>query len=178
MMIETERLIVRRFRPDDWRDLHGYLALPEVYAFEPGEPIDEATARGMAEERSRGSAFLAVELRDERVMIGHLWFDRIEPAAMATWGLGYIFNPRHQRRGYATEAVRALVAHAFSNLGVHRVVANCSPENVASWRVLEKAGFVREARLRRNIWFRRDPAGNPRWQDTFVYGLLAEDLGA
>jgi RimJ/RimL family protein N-acetyltransferase len=176
--IQTERLIVRPFRPDDWRDLHAYLVLPEVYAFEPGEPIDEATARGMAEERSRGSAFLAVELRDERTMVGHLWFDRIEPASMETWELGYIFNPRHQRRGYATEAVRAVVAHAFSSLRVHRVVANCNPDNVASWRVLEKAGFVQEARLRRNTWFRRDAAGDPLWQDTCVYGLLAEDVGA
>lgn len=111
---------MRSFRPDEWRDLLAYLSLPEVDAFEPGKPIDAATARGMA--------------------------------------------------------VRALVAHAFSSLGAHRVVASCNPDNVASWRVLERAGFVREARLRRNIWFRRDPAGDPLWQDTFVYGLVADDL--
>jgi ribosomal-protein-alanine N-acetyltransferase len=177
MNIETDRLGVRHFRPDDWHDLYAYLSLPEVYAFEPGEPIDAMAARALAEERSKGSAFLAVELRAERVVVGHLWFDRVEPASMQTWELGYIFNPRYQRRGYATEAARALTSHAFSTLGVHRVVASCNPDNVASWRVLEKVGFVREARLRRNIFFRRDEAGAPVWQDTFVYGLLAEDLG-
>jgi ribosomal-protein-alanine N-acetyltransferase len=177
MNLETERLIVRQFRPDDWRDLLAYLSLPEVYTFEPGEPIDPVAARALAGERSKSSAFLAVELRAERVVVGHLWFDRVEPASMQTWELGFIFSPGYQRRGYATEATRALMTHAFSAMGVHRVVANCNPDNTASWRVLEKAGFVREARLRRNIFFRRDEAGTPQWQDTFVYGLLADDLG-
>ena len=43
--IQTDRLIVRPFRPDDWRDLFDYLSLPETYAFEPGAPIDAAQAR-------------------------------------------------------------------------------------------------------------------------------------
>jgi RimJ/RimL family protein N-acetyltransferase len=52
------------------------------------------------------------------------------------------------------------------------VIANCHPDNTASWRVLEKLGFVREGHLRRNVFFRVDADGRPRWQDTFEYGLL------
>ncbi len=179
MEIQTERLIVRPFRPDDWRDLLEYLSLPETYAFEPGEPIDAETARAMADARSRGVAFFAVELRAEGRMVGHLYFQPTEPAELRTYELGYIFNPRDRQRGYATEAARALVEHAFREMGAHRVVASCNPANIASWRVLEKIGFVREGHLRRNIFFRSDEEGRPVWQDTYEYGLLGDlDEGA
>jgi ribosomal-protein-alanine N-acetyltransferase len=172
MQIETHRLIVRPFRPDDGQDLFAYLSLPEIYEFEPGEPIDSGQARALAEDRSRGCAFWAVELRAEGRVIGHLYFQPIEPAELRTCELGYIFDPRHQRHGYATEAARALVDHAFAALDVHRVIAHCDPANIASWRVLEKIGFVREGHLRRNTFFRRDGEGRPLWQDTLEYGLL------
>jgi RimJ/RimL family protein N-acetyltransferase len=174
MEIHTERLIVRPFRPDDWRDLFDYLSLPEVYAFEPGEPVDSEQARALAIARSNGRAFWAVERRTDRRMIGHLYFAPIEPAELRTCELGYIFNPACQRQGYATEATRALVDHAFAEMGVHRVVANCNPANVASWRVLEKIGFVREGHLRQSVFFRCDTEGRPMWQDTFQYARLSD----
>ena len=173
--IETQRLVVRPFRPDDWQDLDAYPSLPEIYEFEPGEPIDAGQARALADERSRGCVFWAVELRAERRMIGHLYFQPVEPAELQTYELGYIFNPRYHRHGYATEAARALVGHAFAMLGAHRVVARCNPSNIASWRVLEKTGFVREGHLRRNIFFRRDGEGRPIWQDTFEYGRINDE---
>ena len=172
MEIQTDRLIVRPFRPDDWQGLFDYLSLPEVYAFEPGEPIDAEQAAVLADGRSRGSAFLAVVLRAEQRMIGHLYFAPTDPAELLTYELGYIFNPRYQRQGYATEAARALVDHAFAEMGVHRVIAQCNPANIPSWRVLEKIGFVREGHLHRNTFFRRDEDGRPIWQDTFEYGIL------
>jgi ribosomal-protein-alanine N-acetyltransferase len=172
MEIQTDRLVVRRFRPDDWQDQFDYLSLPEIYAFEPGAPIGAEESVALADARSRGSAFWAVELRAEQKMVGHLYFAPIEPAELRTYELGYIFSPRYQGRGYATEAAQALVAHAFAEMDAHRVIANCNPANVASWRVLEKVGFVREGHLRRNIFFRSDAAGRPLWQDTFEYGLL------
>jgi RimJ/RimL family protein N-acetyltransferase len=107
-------------------------------------------------------------------MVGHLYFHRVEPAELQTYELGYIFNPGDQGRGYATEAARALVGHAFAMMAAHRVVAHCNPANTASWRLLERIGFVREGHLRRNIFFRRDAAGRPIWQDTFAYGRTAD----
>ena len=178
MEIQTDRLLVRPFRPDDWRDLFAYLSRPEIYEFEPGEPIDAEAARAMAVERSKGRAFWAVELRAEGRMIGHLYFQPIEPAELRTYELGYIFNPGYQRRGYATEAARALVDHAIAELGLRRAIAQCNPANIASWRVLEKIGFVREGHLRRNTFFRRDGEGRPIWQDTFEYGRLDEVRGS
>lgn len=172
MEIQTDRLVVRSFRPEDGHDLFDYLSLPEVRTFEPGEPVDAEQAAALADERSRGSAFFAAELRAEARLIGHLYFCPVEPSELRTWELGFIFHRRHQRRGHATETARALVDHAFATMGVRRVVAQCDPANVASWRVLEKVGFVREGHLRRNTFFRRDADGRPLWQDTYEYGLL------
>jgi RimJ/RimL family protein N-acetyltransferase len=173
--IETQRLVVRRFRHDDWRDLFDYLSLPETYRFEPGEPVDAEQAKALADERSRGCVFWAVELRAERRMIGHLYFQPVEPAELQTYELGYIFNPAYHGHGHATEAAQALVDHAFAEMGAHRVMAQCNPANTASWRLLERIGFVREGHLRRNIFFRRDVAGRPIWQDTFEYGRINDE---
>jgi RimJ/RimL family protein N-acetyltransferase len=175
MRLDAQRLSVRPFRLDDRTDLHAYLSLPTVYRFEPGEPIDEETAGRLARERAAGSDFWAIELHESGRVIGHCSFRPVDTPVMATRELGFIVSPLHQGRGYAAEAGAALVDHAFASLGVHRVVAHCHPANVASWRTLERIGFVREGRLRQNVWFRRDAEGRPSWQDTLAYGLLASD---
>lgn len=172
VVVVSDRLLVRTFRPEDGDDLHAYLSQAEVYRFEPGEPIDVAMAHGLAEQRSTGSSFLALELRVEAKVIGHLSWHLVEPAHLRTWELGFIVDPRFQRRGYASEGARAWVEHAFSTLEVHRVVARCHPDNVASQRTLERIGFVREGRFRQDVFFRTDVDGRPVWQDTLAYGLL------
>ena len=56
--------------------------------------------------------------------------------------------------------------------GVHRIYAECDPENENSWRLLERLGFSREAHLRQNVYFWKDTDGNPIWKDTYVYARL------
>ena len=84
--------------------------------------------------------------------------------------IGWAIGRPHQRRGYATEAARALLAHAFETLRCHRVVATCQPENVASWRVMEKLGMRREAHFRQALL--RETG---EWWDEYFYALLAEE---
>lgn len=62
--------------------------------------------------------------------------------APGTCEVGYSVMESHQRRGYATEVVQALVDWAFSHPGIERVVAHTLPELTPSIRVLEKNGFV------------------------------------
>ena len=89
--------------------------------------------------------------------------------------IGYIVNKRYQQKGYAAEALSAVIAQAFRE-GAHRVYAECDPRNVPSWKLLEKAGLRREAHFRQNLWFRRDENGAPVWKDTMVYAILEDDL--
>ena len=174
--IDTERLLVRRFAATDASDLYEYLSQPSIYLYESGEPISKEAAVKMSEERSRGTSFLAVELKAEHKLIGHVYIARIEPPERDTYEIGYIFNPRYQNRGYATESVKATLQHYFEEMGAHRIVAYCSPENVASWKVLEHCGMQREGMLRENIFFRRDEGGRPIWLNSYQYAILRGDL--
>ena len=165
-------MIVRNHIESDWTYLHQYLSLPEIYEYEPGEPISAEQARAMIEDRSRGNDFLAVALKDNDRMIGHLYFHQSEPVDFMTWELGYIFNPRYQNQGYCTEASSAMVKYAFGEWHAHRVVAYCNPLNTPSWRVMEKIGMEREGFFRQKAFFRRDEKGNPLWHDCYAYAIL------
>jgi len=97
-------------------------------------------------------------------MVFHPWFGR------ATHEIGWAISSVHQGRGYATEAARALMDFAFSTLRCHRMVATCQPENVASWRVMEKLGMRREAHFRRGLYQQTG-----EWWDEYFYALLADE---
>jgi len=176
-MIHTTRLIVRPFQPEDYPSLYEYLSDPSVYLFEPGEPVSLERARELAIERSQGSEFWAVILAATQQMVGHLYFAQTEPKEFLTWELGYIFNPLFHNQGYATESAQALVRYGFEHLGIHRVVAHCNPENIASWRVLEKVGMRREGHFRKNVFFRREADGSPMWVNSYEYAILKDEVG-
>lgn len=177
MPANTPRLTIRRFRPEDAADLYAYLADPQTYRFEPGEPIDREQAGARAADMAGSPDFWAVELRSAGKVIGQIYLSQIDPAEYLTCELGYILSPAYQRQGYGSEAAAALVTQALTAGGMHRVIAQCNPQNTASWKLLEKIGFRREGLLRQNIFFRRDAAGEPLWTDTYVYARLAMDDG-
>jgi ribosomal-protein-alanine N-acetyltransferase len=173
-MIETERLRIRPFVESDSLDLFEYLSIPSVYLFEPGAPLTLDDAKEMAVQRSTGSDFLAVVLKETDKMIGHLYFKRMEPIERRTWELGYIFNPKYHGKGYASEAAAAITQHAFGKLKAHRIMARCNTENTASWRLLERIGYVREGYFRKCGFLQKDEGGNPIWTDAFEYSKLEE----
>jgi RimJ/RimL family protein N-acetyltransferase len=70
---------------------------------------------------------------------------------------------------YSTEAAKAMVEYAFTELGVHRVYADCHPDNAASIRVLEKLGMVKEGRRRDYMIFHGE------YSDTFLYSILEQE---
>jgi [ribosomal protein S5]-alanine N-acetyltransferase len=177
-MIESPRLTLRPFQAEDYEALFDYLSNPAVYRFEPGEPISLEDARKLALKRAQSNEYWAVVLKSEQILVGHLYFAQTEPKDLLTWELGYIFNPAYHNQGYATESARALIEYGFEHFGIHRVFAHCNPENIASWRVLEKIGMRREGHFREYIYFRKGPDGKPLWTDTFEYAILKDDLKA
>ncbi|HEY5156479.1 MAG TPA: GNAT family N-acetyltransferase [Anaerolineales bacterium] len=175
-MIETNRLFIRPFVSADFNDLYEYLSDPSIYVYEPGEPISLDEAKELVSQRSMGNIFWAVVLKRENKLIGHLYFEQLEPKERMTWELGYIFNPKYQRKGYASEASAALVEYGFAHYHAHRIMARCNPENPASWKLLEKIGFTREGHFRKNNFFRKDERGNPIWFDAYEYSMLETDI--
>lgn len=173
--LSTERLQIRNFRPEDWRALYAYLSVPEVMRFEPGGVSSEDDCRRIATERAANDNFLAVCRTAGNELIGHVYFAPYQQPELRCWMLGYIFNPHFGAQGYATEACTAIVQQGFAGHGVRRVIALCNPENVRSWRLLERIGMRREGHFIRDIFFRTGSDGKPVWQDTYQYAILAEE---
>ena len=86
--------------------------------------------------------------------------------------LGYWIGAAFARQGYMTEAMRAMLAFAFTDLKLHRVEAACLPDNAASWALLLKCGFTEEGRARQYLRI------NGRWQDHLTFAILREDWDA
>lgn len=169
--METKRLILRRYEAADLQDLYEYLSDPEVVKFEPYKPMTMAETEENLAWRIDTDEMIAVELKENHKMIGNVYlgkrkFDSLE--------MGYVFNRAYWGKGCAYESASALVELAFQN-GIHRVYAECDPLNMASWKLLEKLGFQREALFRKNVFFRKDENGLPIWKDTYVYAKLAEE---
>ena len=90
-MIETKRLTIRPFQPQDGAALHAYLSNPSVYLFEPGEPISLERAMELAAERALGTNFWAVVVKNTHELVGHLHFKQIEPPEFLHLGAGVYF---------------------------------------------------------------------------------------
>lgn len=84
--------------------------------------------------------------------------------------IGWCLAPGYEGHGYATEAVRELLAIAFDGLGLRRIVANCFADNEPSWRLMERIGLRREAHTVRESLHR-----DGEWYDGLTYALLADE---
>ncbi|HBA49887.1 MAG TPA: GNAT family N-acetyltransferase [Lachnospiraceae bacterium] len=168
IIAETERLILRRYRQEDIEDLFEYLSDQEVVKYEPYQPLTFEEAKENLQWRIGTDEMIAVELKSSHKMIGNVYMGRRDFEAVE---IGYVFNRDYWGHGYAVESCEALIERAFSN-GVHRIYAECDPDNKSSWKLLETLGFQREAHYRRNVYFWRDEAGNAIWKDTYVYAKL------
>ncbi|MEK8212803.1 GNAT family N-acetyltransferase [Paenibacillus sp. FSL L8-0463] len=174
-VLETLRLVLRRFRAEDGQDLHEYLSCEEVVEYEPYGVYNEEDSHAEAVRRSTDQAFWAVCLKDSGKVIGNLYFQEQHPQEFQTWEIGYVFNREYQGCGYAAEACRTLLEYGFNTLGIRRVTAHCDPRNTPSWRLLERLKLRREGHFLQTGYFKTDEQGMPKWHDTFAYGVLGKE---
>lgn len=175
-MIETKRLILRPFKKEDAHDLYEYLKEESVCKYEPYDPFTYEEAVQSAASRALDPSFIAVYLKTEKKVIGNLYVGDEGPKDVKTKNIGYVFNPRYQHQGYATEAAYALIHDLFINQHMHRVVAYCNQENKASFKLLERLGFRREASRMKNMFFKLDQNQQPLWFNSYQYALLEEEF--
>lgn len=116
----------------------------------------------------QGYAFLIFRDADA-VLLGGLTISNVRRGVAQSASVGYWMGLPHVRRGYMTDALRAIVPFAFGTLSLHRLEAACLPHNGPSSRVLEKAGFRREGTARRYLKI------NDVWQDHDLFALLHDD---
>ncbi|EHI99571.1 GCN5-related N-acetyltransferase [Clostridium sp. DL-VIII] len=170
--IETERLTIRRFKGDDWKDFYEYVSNEEVLKFEPYKPFSEEETKNEAIRRTTDPAFWAVCLEENNKLIGNIYFAE---GNFNTWEIGYVFNLNYWGNGYATESCKALMNYAFKDLKVRRIIAKCDPTNLNSWTVLERLTMRREGHLKESVYFFKDENDNPIWKDTYEYGILKKE---
>jgi ribosomal-protein-alanine N-acetyltransferase len=113
-------------------------------------------------------AFLVFRSADH-ALVGGLTLANIRRGVAQAGSLGYWTGAPFARRGYMSAAVRALLAHSFGTLRLHRVEAACIPTNAPSIGLLEKTGFQREGYARRYLCI------NGVWQDHLLYARLSDD---
>lgn len=171
ILIETERLLLRRYRKSDLQDLFEYLSDPKVVEYEPYKPLSLEETKSDLEWRIGTEEMVAVELKASHKMIGNVYLGKRDFASLE---IGYVFHRAYWGRGYARESCEALIQQAFAN-GIHRIYAECDPQNRSSWKLLEALGFRREAHFLQNVFFWKDQNGEPIWKDTYVYAKLAPD---
>lgn len=170
--METDRLILRTYKTQDLQDYYEYVSNPEVVKFEPYKPMTIEQAEKDLHYRIKSDEFIAVELKENHKMIGNVYLGKRD---FNTLEIGFVFNLKYQKNGYATEACKALIEKSFSE-GIHRIYAECDPDNIRSWHLLERLGFIREGHLIKNIYFWTDELNQPIWKDTFIYSLLNNQI--
>ena len=149
MRLETPRLVIRSFEPTDAAGMLAVFGDPEVRRYLPPftdptlETMQQSVARRMAMEAQNGHGLWAVERKDTGELIGDCGLMLVEGTGPEV-EIAYHYRQRAWGQGFGTEAAIACLAHGFGPIGLARVIAICFPENVGSWRVMEKAGMIYE----------------------------------
>ncbi|MEV6316809.1 GNAT family protein [Streptomyces sp. NPDC051776] len=173
MFPQTDRLSLRRFRPEDAPALAAYRSDPEVARYQSwASPVPVEAADALVRSYAAGDPAepgwfqYAVELKAHGALVGDVAVCLHENRMQAE--IGFTIAPDRQGRGYATEAVGAMLRELFDERGLHRVSAECDARNTASARLLERMGFQREGRRPEFTWLKGE------WTDDLLFGLLAE----
>ncbi|MGD0543171.1 MAG: GNAT family N-acetyltransferase [Candidatus Acidiferrales bacterium] len=151
MLIETERLLLRRWNEEDRELFYRMNADPRVMEFMP-ECMMRAESDLLFERinehfRKHGFGLFAAELREERAFIGFVGL--AVPSFKAHFTpcveIGWRLSADHWGRGLATEAAQAVVKYGFDELALDELVSFTVPQNMRSRRVMEKIGMTHNA---------------------------------
>lgn len=171
--LRTARTLSRLAEPSDAPLLLDYFraagkrydpALPDsLLTLEHWQKQSEQLLR----EHSEGSAVrLFVFTPDESQIVGTVALTRITRGLRFDCSLSYAIRQACEGSGMMSEAVSALIRHAFEDLGLHRIEAAHAPDNQRSQRVLQRHGFQVVGTIQ---GFLLTPSG---WRDTILYSLL------
>ncbi|NIG55011.1 GNAT family N-acetyltransferase [Chitinophaga sp. Cy-1792] len=175
--IQTDRLVIRDFLKDDWPSLHGLYMLPETVRYNPsGYPESELFTKHLVDtwlhqpfDTNRTAYTAAIINKYDQHFVGIISLD-LADAKYARAEIWYKLLPADWGKGYATEAMRAMLAFGFRELKLHRIECGCSIHNIASYKVMEKVGMQREG-VKRSVLPLADG-----WHDAYMYGILAEEF--
>jgi ribosomal-protein-alanine N-acetyltransferase len=157
VLIETERLILKGFSPKDMTIIFESYSKNEVMKL-LGMRNDEEFKKEEYKQKNGYASY-------NRTFILFLLIEKVSNSVIGRCGLhnwnvdhkraeiGYdIAEENYKRKGFMTEAVNAIIHYGFNDLKLHRIEALVGTENVASLRILEKQGFIKEGLLREHYY--------------------------
>lgn len=172
--VEARRLVLRRLKETDLEALVAYRSDPEVARYQSWSDYDAARGRALIESMhgrqpgEPGWFQFAIALKATDALVGDCAL-RVDEHDSRQGEIGFTLARQHQGQGLGTEAVRALLGHAFGTLGLHRIIAVTDAKNTAAATVLERVGMRREGHFLENTWFKG------AWGDEFLYALLGRE---
>lgn len=168
MYVRTDRLIIRNFEQKDLPAVLEYTSKKGVMKYIPEGVFDEEAAKVFINKNIGEQAQnFPVLLETHGQLIGHIVFHPY--FGEHTYEIGWVFNPIFHNQGYASEAALAMLKYGFEKMNLHRIIATCQPENVPSYRVMEKIGMRREG------FFKKCIPNENGWWDEYYYAILQEE---
>jgi len=154
VVAETERLLLRGWKPGDRAEYDRHINMPAVARFVGGvqtaEELDAAFERLEGYQRDHGHTFWALERKSDGALLGFCGLKRANVPDAAVDGeveIGWRLREDAWGQGYAREAAEASLDWAWANLDCVRVVAFTIPANEASWGLMERLGMTRRPDL-------------------------------
>ncbi len=170
-VLKTDRLILRKTEMTDAQAMFVQRSDPRLMQYvdrKPCESEEEAAAfiRMITDNLDNNNGISwAITTHDSDEMIGSIAIWRIVKEHYRG-ELGYVLLPDYQGKGLMHEALNAVIAYGFTDMGLHSLEANINPDNAASQKLLERHGFIREAYFKENYYY------NGKFLDSAIYSLI------
>ena len=170
-LIKTERLIIRLAEPEDAKGIFSYRSnfVENKYQGWFPDSVEEVCdyISNMPETMDITNICFqfTIILVDENRLIGDMGINFTNHNNMQA-EIGCTLHKDYQKKGYATEALKAMVDYLFRTLDKHRIIASVDPRNTASIRLIERLGFRKEAYFKESYYLRGD------WVDDIIYAKL------
>jgi len=169
-LLEGKTVNLRIMEKEDLPLFLEWVNKPEVFGeYNPLHQMSKTEVEKMLENSSDFKPFL-IEKKDGS-KIGFICHFHVLHLGTGTKQLeiGYSLVPSERGKGYCSEAIQIMVDYLFLSKEIMRVQAQTDQRNIASQRVLEKAGFKKEGTLRRNFFIRGE------WTDDCIYSIIREE---
>jgi RimJ/RimL family protein N-acetyltransferase len=176
MNISTKRLHLRQAVLQDAEDVYAYRSNPAVHKFLSSAPKDisdiEAFIANSAQQIDVPNTWFQVAIvhASTHKVIGDIGIHFIDSEPQVQVEIGYTLSSGHQGKGFATEALTAIIDYLFNTLNKHRITASIDPLNIPSIALVERLKFRKEAHFKKSLFFKG------AWVDDLVYAILKEDF--
>ena len=175
LKINTERICIRNLKDSDLNDFFSYRSNPEITKYQGFDTMTIEQSKDFIDsqkEKQFGKAGewvqYAIEDSTTKQLIGDCAI-KLDDYDIRIAQIGITISGQHQKKGYAKEALKAILNYLFAIENFHRVVEIVDTENIASIKLLESTGFKKEGHFVENIFFKG------KWGSEFQYAMLKSE---